>query len=94
MIRLRKLSITSLLIEGGGCVAASALAAGIVNKVCYFIAPKIMGGNDGIPVFNGSGPEKIKDVFELVRVSTRPFASDMLITGYIEPQNRLINGGR
>lgn len=94
MIRLRELSITSLLIEGGGRVAASALAAGIVNKVCYFLAPKIMGGNDGIPVFNGSGPEKIKDVFELVRVSTRPFASDMLITGYIESQNRLIDGGR
>ncbi len=94
MIRLRKLSITSLLIEGGGRVAASALAAGIVNKVCYFLAPKIMGGNDGIPVFNGSGPEKIKDVFELVRVSTRSFASDMLITGYIEPHNRLIDGGR
>ncbi|NWH05136.1 bifunctional diaminohydroxyphosphoribosylaminopyrimidine deaminase/5-amino-6-(5-phosphoribosylamino)uracil reductase RibD [Desulfobacter latus] len=84
MIRLRKLSITSLLIEGGGCVAASALAAGIVNKVCYFLAPKMMGGNDGIPVFNGSGPEKIKDVVELVRVTTRHFDSDMLVTGYIE----------
>jgi len=93
MIKLRKLSITSLLIEGGGRVAASALAAGIVNKVCYFLAPKIMGGNDGIPVFNGSGPEKIKDVFELARVTTRQFGSDMLVTGYIEPRNRLVNKG-
>lgn len=94
MIKLRKLSVTSLLIEGGGRVAASALAAGIVNKVCYFLAPKIMGGNDGIPVFNGSGPEKIKDVFELARVSTRRFGSDMLVTGYIEPRNRLVDNGR
>ncbi len=94
MIKLRKLSITSLLIEGGGRVAASALAAGIVNKICYFLAPKIMGGNDGIPVFNGSGPEKIKDVFQLARVTTRQFGSDMLLTGYIEPQNRSGNGGR
>ena len=93
MIKLRKLSITSLLIEGGGRVAASALAAGIVNKVCYFLAPKIMGGNDGIPVFNGSGPEKIKDVFELARVTTRRFGSDMLVTGYIEPRNRPVNNG-
>ena len=91
MIKLRSLSIRSLLIEGGGRVAASALAAGIVNKVCYFLAPKIMGGNDGIPVFNGSGPEKIKNVFELARVSTRQFGSDMLVTGYIETQNRLVD---
>ncbi len=85
MIKLKQLSITSLLIEGGGRVAASALAAGIVNKVCYFLAPKILGGNDGIPVFNGSGPEKISDVCELARVSTRKFGADMLVTGYIEP---------
>jgi diaminohydroxyphosphoribosylaminopyrimidine deaminase/5-amino-6-(5-phosphoribosylamino)uracil reductase len=91
MLKLRNLCITSLLIEGGGRVAASALAAGIVNKVCYFIAPKMMGGNDGTPVFNGSGPEKIKDVFELTRVSTRQFGSDMLFTGYIDPQNRPVN---
>ncbi len=94
MIRLRKLSITSLLVEGGGRVAASALAAGIVNKICYFLAPKILGGNDGIPVFSGAGPKKIKDVFELARVTTRKFGSDMLLTGYIEQQNRLGNGGR
>ncbi|WP_321491642.1 bifunctional diaminohydroxyphosphoribosylaminopyrimidine deaminase/5-amino-6-(5-phosphoribosylamino)uracil reductase RibD [uncultured Desulfobacter sp.] len=87
MIKLRNLSVTSLLIEGGGHVAASALAAGIVNKVCYFLAPKIMGGNDGIPVFNGPGPEKIKEVFELARVTTRQFGSDILVTGYIEAQN-------
>jgi diaminohydroxyphosphoribosylaminopyrimidine deaminase/5-amino-6-(5-phosphoribosylamino)uracil reductase len=93
MLKLRNLSITSLLIEGGGRVAASALAAGIVNKVCYFIAPKMMGGNDGIPVFNGSGPERIKDVFELTRVSTRQFGSDMLFTGYIDPLNRPVNDG-
>lgn len=94
MIRLKALSITSLLIEGGGRVAASALAAGIVNKVCYFLAPKILGGNDGIPVFKGSGPEKIKDVFELVRVTTRQLGSDMLVTGYLEPRNRPVGNGK
>nr|WP_319491398.1 bifunctional diaminohydroxyphosphoribosylaminopyrimidine deaminase/5-amino-6-(5-phosphoribosylamino)uracil reductase RibD [uncultured Desulfobacter sp.] len=91
MLKLRNLCITSLLIEGGGRVAASALAAGIVNKVCYFVAPKMMGGNDGIPVFNGMGPERIKDVFELTRVSTRQFGSDMLFTGYIDSRNRAVN---
>jgi diaminohydroxyphosphoribosylaminopyrimidine deaminase/5-amino-6-(5-phosphoribosylamino)uracil reductase len=68
-------------------VASSALKAGIVNKVCYFMAPKFLGGNDGIPVFNGQGPKKIKDAFEMTRVSTRAFGSDMLVTGYLEKES-------
>ena len=44
------MNITSLLIEGGGRVVHSALAAGIVDKVFLFYAPKILGGNDGFPM--------------------------------------------
>lgn len=84
MIKLGEMSILSVLIEGGGRVAASALAAGIVNKVMYFVAPKLMGGSDGVPVFNGKGPEKIKDVFELDRVDFKRFGSDMLVSGYLK----------
>ena len=57
MTRLGKMKITSLLIEGGGKIIASALAAGIVDKVTLFYAPKILGGRRrgaGVPG-NGSG---------------------------------------
>lgn len=84
MIKLGEMSILSVLIEGGGRVAASALAAGIVNKVMYFLAPKLMGGSDGIPVFNGKGPEKIRDAFKLDHVDFKRFGSDMLVTGYLK----------
>lgn len=84
MIRLGTMSILSLLIEGGGQVAASAVKAGIVNKVHYFLAPKFLGSNDGVPVFKGKGPEKIKDAFELDRVSIQCFDQDTLVTGYLD----------
>ena len=42
--------ITSLLIEGGARVIASALSAGIVDKILFFFAPKILGGDDGVPI--------------------------------------------
>ena len=84
MIKLGHMSVSSVLIEGGGKVASSALKAGIVNKVCYFVAPKFLGSNDGIPVFSGTGPEKIKDAFVLDRVTTRLFGTDVLVTGYLD----------
>lgn len=84
MIKLKQMCIQSVLIEGGGMVAGSALKAGIVNKVIYFIAPKILGGDDGIPVFRGQGPEKINDAFELKDTSVTPFGSDILVQGYLK----------
>lgn len=83
MIKLGTMSILSLLVEGGGQVAASAVKAGIVNKVHYFLAPKFLGSNDGVPVFQGKGPGKIKDAFELDRVTVRCFDGDTLVTGYL-----------
>ena len=37
--------IDSILIEGGSEINASALKAGIVNKLQIYIAPKIIGGD-------------------------------------------------
>ena len=84
MIKLGNMSIQSLLIEGGGKVAAAALKEGIVNKVLFFLAPKFLGGSDGIPVFDGTGPEKIKDAFELKQMDVKMFDNDVLITGYLK----------
>ncbi len=84
MIKLGTMSIQSLLIEGGGKVAAAALKEGIVNKVLFFLAPKFLGGSDGVPVFNGKGPQKICDAFKLKQLKVKMFDDDVLITGYLK----------
>jgi diaminohydroxyphosphoribosylaminopyrimidine deaminase / 5-amino-6-(5-phosphoribosylamino)uracil reductase len=84
MIKLGQMSILSLLIEGGSRVAGSALKAGIVNKVMFFLAPKFLGGSDGMPVFEGKGPLLIKDAFELKGVNITQFDSDILVKGYLK----------
>src|SRR6185436_18915997 len=43
---LGKREIQSLLVEGGANVAGKFLDAGLVNKISFFIAPKIIGGLD------------------------------------------------
>ncbi len=84
MIKLGQLSILSLLIEGGGKVSGSALRAGIVNKMLFFLAPKFLGSNDGTSVFNGLGPTLMKDAFELKKMDITRFDDDLLISGYLK----------
>ncbi len=75
--------ITSLLIEGGSCVLASALNSGIVDKVLFFYAPKILGGDDGFPICRGAGPALMKDSIQLDHIRVQRFADDVMIEGYI-----------
>lgn len=84
MIKLGQMSILSLLIEGGGIVAGSALKAGIVNKVLFFLAPKFLGASDGFPVFQGRGPERMADAFELTDTDVTRFDNDILVSGYLK----------
>lgn len=83
MDRLGKMEITSLLIEGGGKVIASALAAGIVHKVSLFYAPKILGGDDGVPVCSGRGPEKMDSSIRVRDIRLHRFGEDIMLEGYL-----------
>jgi diaminohydroxyphosphoribosylaminopyrimidine deaminase/5-amino-6-(5-phosphoribosylamino)uracil reductase len=83
MTRLGEMQITSLLIEGGSRVAAAALAAGVVDKVVWFYAPKILGGDDGVPICTGAGPALMKDAFKVRRMSVLQIGEDILAEGYL-----------
>ncbi|MBF0228085.1 MAG: bifunctional diaminohydroxyphosphoribosylaminopyrimidine deaminase/5-amino-6-(5-phosphoribosylamino)uracil reductase RibD [Desulfamplus sp.] len=82
--QLGKMKIMSLLIEGGSTVIGSALSSGIVNKVLFFIAPKILGGDDGVPVCRGKSPLLMQDSLRLKRVEVMRFDDDTLIQGYLK----------
>ncbi len=83
MDHLGNREITSLLIEGGGGIIGSAFRAGIVDKALFFFAPKILGGDDGVPICRGSGATAMKDCIGLTSVETRRFDDDILIEGYV-----------
>ena len=84
MDSLGDMGVTSLFIEGGSRVIAASLAAGIVDKVLLFYAPKIYGGDDGAPICRGPGPEFMKDCIPVHAVSVRQFDNDILIEGYLK----------
>ena len=76
-------SIQSVLIEGGPSLAALLLEANLVNKVTFFVAPMLIGGQDAPSAIAGAGAEKIADAMRLQDIEVRPYGADVEITGYL-----------
>jgi diaminohydroxyphosphoribosylaminopyrimidine deaminase/5-amino-6-(5-phosphoribosylamino)uracil reductase len=74
--------IQSLLVEGGANVAGKFLDAGLVDKVSFFIAPKIIGGLDAPGTIGGRGVEKLAEGIELQDVKMTQRGQDVEFTGY------------
>ena len=83
MDHLAQKNISSLLIEGGGQVIGSALTAGIVDKLYFFYAPKILGGDDGVPICSDVGPKMMKDSIKVEQINVHRLGDDVMIEGYI-----------
>jgi len=73
--------ITSLIIEGGGQVAASALEAGVVQKAAFFYAPKILG-NQALAGINGLEIQSLADAIRLESGEIKRVGQDFLLEGY------------
>ena len=84
MEQLGAMEISSLLIEGGSQVLASAFSAGIIDKVQFFYAPRILGGDDGIPICSGPGAELMSQSVAIKDIAVHRFGDDVLIEGYVE----------
>ena len=82
MDRLAEMSICSLLVEGGATIAGSMLRERLVDKCYVFVSPKILGGDDGIPMTTGSGPKKMSQALALEDIKVRRFGDDILVEGY------------
>ena len=68
----------SLLIEGGAQVAASALAAGALQRILLFYAPRIIGG-DGVPAFGPLGTTSLPEACQVRFSKTRRVGEDFLV---------------
>ena len=87
MQELGRREIASVLIEGGGSTLASAFEAGIVDKVMFFIAPKIIGGRRAVSAVEGTGAERMKDVLMLRDMTATPLGQDILIEAYVDKES-------
>ena len=90
MPMLGRMQITSVLIEGGGAVIGSAFQDKVVDKILFFYAPKILGGDDGVPICRGSGAKRMKNCIPVEDVKVHRFGEDVMIEGYIQGRSETI----
>jgi len=78
--KLGEMSITSMLVEGGGKVYTSFLRSKLVDKVLIFIAPKIIG--EGISSLGDLSITKMKQAITFSTFQFERAGSDLLFEGY------------
>jgi len=81
--RLGQMEIASLLIEGGALVNWAALAAGVVDKVFLYYAPKILAGTGAVPFASGPGYQHISEAAMVRNVTLHRFGEDFAVEGYL-----------
>lgn len=79
MLRLGERKIDGILLEGGSTLNQSALAAGIVNRMHIYIAPKIFGGSGKYTPVGGLSVDEPNKAYMLKNRKIQIFESDVLL---------------
>jgi diaminohydroxyphosphoribosylaminopyrimidine deaminase/5-amino-6-(5-phosphoribosylamino)uracil reductase len=84
MRELGSRSITSVMVEGGSMVMGSMIRERLIDKFYVFKAPRVFGGDDGIPMARGAGPENVDESLIMKDIRIKRFGDDILISGYAD----------
>ncbi|MBL6932826.1 MAG: RibD family protein, partial [Rhodospirillales bacterium] len=69
--------LTRVLIEGGGKLAGAFVQSGLVDRIAWFHAPKLIGG-DGVPSVAAFGVESLSDSPSFIRTGLTCCGEDVL----------------
>lgn len=83
MGKLGEREITSVIIEGGAMVNWAALSAGVVDKIFFYYAPKILAGTGSIPLALGTGYPRISEAAYVRSLVLHRFGEDFAVEGYL-----------
>lgn len=76
LAEMKRRGVTSVLIEGGGQVAASFLRAGLVNRIEWFRAPILLGG-EGRPCVASLALSRLSEAPKFRRLAVEPCGDDL-----------------
>ena len=77
-------NICSILVEGGATLSGSFVAKKLVDKVYFFIAPKIIGGKEAKTPVAGTGILNLQEALALKDIQIGKLEEDILIIGRVD----------
>ena len=80
--RLAAKGALSVMIEGGATTAAWALQEQAVDKLLFFYAPMILGG-DGRVMIDALGVKRVRQALRVQRTRVRKLGTDTLVSAYL-----------
>jgi diaminohydroxyphosphoribosylaminopyrimidine deaminase/5-amino-6-(5-phosphoribosylamino)uracil reductase len=81
--KLGEMGMMNLLVEGGSQVNGSFLGEGLIDKILFFLSPKLIGDREALGIFGGSGKANLKETIPLNELRVRRMREDILIEGYL-----------
>lgn len=69
--------ILQLMVEGGAAVAGEFHRAGLVDRYVIYVAPALLGGDDGRPLFSGAGVPTMAELWRGRFVDVTRFGDDV-----------------
>jgi diaminohydroxyphosphoribosylaminopyrimidine deaminase/5-amino-6-(5-phosphoribosylamino)uracil reductase len=80
----------SLMIEAGSRLNWSALESGVVDKIFFYYAPKILGGTRSLPVAGGAGRMRRDEAIVFHDVQIHPIAiNEFAVEASLEKEHRI-----
>ena len=78
-IKLARIGIRDILVEGGGELVWSLVEEKLVDRFLFFIAPKIIGGKAAPGAVGGKGIGRMSEAVALKNIKLRRFKMDILV---------------
>jgi len=81
--KLARLKISNIIVEGGGTLIGSLFDERLVDKILFFISPKIIGGKDAVSSVMGNGVKRIDQAIKLRDLKIRRFGEELLVEAMV-----------
>ncbi|TAM41827.1 bifunctional diaminohydroxyphosphoribosylaminopyrimidine deaminase/5-amino-6-(5-phosphoribosylamino)uracil reductase RibD [bacterium] len=82
--KIARLQITNIIVEGGGTLIGSLFDEKLVDRILFFISPKIIGGKDAISSVMGKGVRRVDQAIKLRGVKFRRFGEELLVEAEVK----------
>jgi diaminohydroxyphosphoribosylaminopyrimidine deaminase/5-amino-6-(5-phosphoribosylamino)uracil reductase len=79
---LARFDVVAVLAEGGGELGAALLDAGLVDRVAFFLAPRLLGGRTAPGPIGGIG-RALKEALSVSNLTVRQVGEDFLLEGEV-----------